>query len=79
MQNPELYQLCLKYATEARPPKVSMRLVMGRARWDLMQQYGRAPMVNNNLLAEYARFLMDTQPSLRGKFNTRRDGGQEDE
>lgn len=68
LNNPEMYRLAIKYATEAKCSPISARLVLSRARWEIMQRTGKLPKLNNNMIREYTDFLMETQPFLKGKF-----------
>ncbi len=79
LKNPRVFALFQLFAFEAQTAghkHFSADAIMHRVRWETsVRTSGELFKINNNHVAYYARRLMETIPSFKGFFRTRRVGG----
>jgi len=80
--NPQVFDRLYQFAKEAKNrglERIGMRLLIERARWDMMMETASCDgfKINNNYAPFYARMLMERCPSLRGLFETRKMTGEQ--
>lgn len=79
--NPHVYEYLREYALMVKRTgrRIGMKALFERLRWDYMVSTTSSTgfKLNNNYTAFYARLLMETEPALRGFFETRERGDDE--
>jgi hypothetical protein len=73
--NPHVYDALRRFALEARRsgrPRMSINMLHERVRWyTTVEAHEDDFKLNNNWRPFYARLLMESEPELRGFFETR--------
>lgn len=76
--NPHVYRLLRDEALKAKRAglrRFGMKALFERLRWiSQVETVGDPYRLNNNYTAFYARLLMESEPALRGFFETRESG-----
>ena len=72
--NPQVYDLLRSLAlamVRAGRDRIGAKMLWERLRWEYALQTAGEYRLNNNLTSRYARLLMDQEPELAGRFETR--------
>lgn len=75
--NPQVYEALVKFAREAKKAgknKLGVKLLVERARWELMfyTKTDDGFKINNSFTSRYARLIMEQEDDLKEFFDLRR-------
>jgi len=76
-ENPKVYEILVRFAREAKQAgqkKLGVKLLVERARWELMffTKTDDGFKINNSYTSRYARLIMDQEPDLKDFFELRK-------